>query len=205
MRTTSQRGLTARLFRACGHWAWSTGRIQESYGSGVARAKKAPLRPSLDFVGTLGKPVSDAADSLDINARRAKLLPQPFHVGIDRSSGHVGVDFPHVAEERVAGLDAVSSVVEREKKLELESRQLDLVTINPHAMSGTIDAEHAEQQHFAAPGLLGAGSAQDGLHAKQELAHAEGLYDVVVGAELETEHSVDFLALGRQHHDPDAA
>ena len=36
---------------------------------------------------------------------------------------------------------------------------------------------------------------------KQELAHAERLHHVVVGAELEADDAVDLLALRRQHHD----
>ena len=44
-------------------------------------------------------------------------------------------------------------------------------------------------------------AAQRRLDAAAELAHRERLGDVVVGAELEAEHLVDLLGLGRQHDD----
>ena len=45
------------------------------------------------------------------------------------------------------------------------------------------------------------GAPQRGLHARAELAHRERLGDVVVGPELEAEHLVDLLRLGREHDD----
>ena len=40
----------------------------------------------------------------------------------------------------------------------------------------------------------------DGAHAQDQLAHAERLDHVVVGAQLEADHAVDLFALGGQHH-----
>ena len=42
-------------------------------------------------------------------------------------------------------------------------------------------------------------AAQDRVHAQQQLAHAEGLDHVVVGAQLEADDAVDLLALGGDH------
>ena len=53
----------------------------------------------------------------------------------------------------------------------------------------------------SASGWRHAGAPQRGLHARAELAHRERLGDVVVGAELEAEHLVDLLRLGREHDD----
>jgi hypothetical protein len=44
-------------------------------------------------------------------------------------------------------------------------------------------------------------AAQHRPHAGEELARAEGLRQVVVGAELEAEHPVDLIALRGQHDD----
>ena len=55
------------------------------------------------------------------------------------------------------------------------------------------------------PLLVRRRAAQDRLHAEEELADAEWLDDVVVGAELESDDAIDLLALRRQHHDADAA
>jgi hypothetical protein len=45
----------------------------------------------------------------------------------------------------------------------------------------------------------------DRLHAAAELPHREGLGDVVVRAQLEPEHLVELLGLGREHDDRDRA
>ena len=50
----------------------------------------------------------------------------------------------------------------------------------------------------------GSGAAQQGAHARDELARRKGLRDVVVGAQLETEHAVQLLAARREHEDGDA-
>ena len=49
--------------------------------------------------------------------------------------------------------------------------------------------------------LLALRAPQDRLHAEQELAHAERLHDVVVGAELEADDAIDLLALRGEHDD----
>ena len=48
---------------------------------------------------------------------------------------------------------------------------------------------------------LGGGPAQHGADARQQFARAEGLHQVVVGADLEQQHLVDFIAQGAQHDD----
>ena len=74
------------------------------------------------------------------------------------------------------------------------------VVARPDAVRLAIDAQAAELD--ARRGLLLALRApQDRLHAQEQLAHAEGLDDVVVGAELEADHAIDLLALGREHDD----
>ena len=50
-------------------------------------------------------------------------------------------------------------------------------------------------------GLRQRRAAQHRLHAAAELAHREGLSDVVVGAQLEAEHLVDLLGLRGEHDD----
>src|ERR1051325_9390721 len=44
-------------------------------------------------------------------------------------------------------------------------------------------------------------AAEKGVDASDELAHAERLRDVVVGAELEADHLVGLLGAGREHED----
>jgi hypothetical protein len=51
------------------------------------------------------------------------------------------------------------------------------------------------------PAWLARGVPQRHAHPRQQLAHAEGLGQVIVGAGVERGDLVAFLALGRQHHD----
>ncbi len=57
----------------------------------------------------------------------------------------------------------------------------------------------------AAGQLRRARAAQQRAHARDQLAHAEWLRQVVVGAALEAEHFVGLFAAGRQHQDRDVA
>jgi hypothetical protein len=54
-------------------------------------------------------------------------------------------------------------------------------------------------------GGVAAAAAEDGLDAQQQLAHAEWLGDVVVGAELEADDAVDLVAARADHDHGDAA
>ncbi len=63
-----------------------------------------------------------------------------------------------------------------------------------------IDAQATELERRR-DGLLAPAAPQDRLHAKEKLAHAERLDDVVVRAELEPDDAIDLLALRRHHHD----
>ena len=50
---------------------------------------------------------------------------------------------------------------------------------------------------------LGAAAAQDGADAREQLARAEGLGEIVVGAELEAHHAVGLLDAAGEHDDRD--
>jgi len=62
-----------------------------------------------------------------------------------------------------------------------------------------------EVAHLNAIGrLVGLGAAaEEVLHAQHQFARTERLGDVIVGAELEAEHAVQFRRLGGQHDDGD--
>src|SRR5450432_1322833 len=74
------------------------------------RGRKAPatlwrlegLRP--DRVGhrDFGKAIADAPNGLDIVTCRAHLLPQALDVGIDGARGNLGVNPPHLIEQRAS-------------------------------------------------------------------------------------------------------
>ena len=78
-------------------------------------------------------------------------------------------------------------------------------TVSPSFVTvrdGGIERERADRDR--APGRRGrAASAHDRPHARDELAGAERLHDVVVGAELEAHDPVDLLAASGEHDDRD--
>ncbi|MNL31347.1 hypothetical protein D3C87_1531310 [compost metagenome] len=71
-------------------------------------------------------------------------------------------------------------------------------------MLGEVDHQVAVLEDLAlALGVAGLAAAQQGLDAGDQLAEAEGLDQVVVGADLEADDAVDLLALGGEHDDGD--
>jgi hypothetical protein len=120
-------------------------------------------------------------------------------VRVDGAGRDVGLDAPHVVEQHRARLHAVLAVVQRDQQLELERRELDFDALDPQAMSAAVDAQHAEREPVVRLGARGRRAPQNGLHAQQELAHAERLDHVVFRPELEADDAVDLLALGRHH------
>ena len=105
-------------------------------------------------------------------------------------------------EQRGARLDAVAPVAQRDEQLELESRQVEGLLVNPSAVCVAIDLEAAEAEEGRCRGGRRA-AADDRLHSQQELADAERLDDVVVGTELEADHPIDLFPLRRHHDDRD--
>ncbi len=67
-------------------------------------------------------------------------------------------------------------------------------------MGGEVDLDVAERQPGGAVAVAQALlAAQVGAHPRQQLGHAEGLLDVVVGAGVERAHLVALLGAGREH------
>jgi hypothetical protein len=89
---------------------------------------------------------------------------------------------------------------ERQQQLELQGRHLDLGARDLDAVSVTVDLQLRDLRDDR---LLRLASPQHRVHAQHELAHAERLDHVVVGAELEADDAVDLLSLGRDHDDGD--
>ena len=68
-------------------------------------------------------------------------------------------------------------------------------------MAGHVDGELAELEHLALRLGIGVDAAQQGAHAGDQLARAERLDQVVVGAQLQADDAVLDLALGGEHDD----
>ena len=155
--------------------------------------------------------VADAADGLDGVADGGgvfELGAQVADVDVDGAGVAVVLVAPDALEQFVARKGAAGVRDEQLQELVLLGRQGDGLVVEPCLIGGKIEAQAADLQRLLPPllalAVLG-GAAQHGLDAREQLAHGEGLDDVVVGAELEAEHAVDLLGLGGQHDDGDAA
>ena len=94
---------------------------------------------------------------------------------------------------------------QRGEDLELDERQLGCPRRGrpPRAWPGSMRSSPTSSGSSSALLAVAAhpGAAQRGPDPAAELAHAERLGDVVVGAELEAEDLVDLLGLGGEHDD----
>ncbi len=83
--------------------------------------------------------------------------------------------------------------------LELDERELYRLTANVDRPAWQIDSELAPLDHLdaIAADVRRGGAAQQRPYTAAKLPDRERLRDVVVGAELQTEHLVELLALAR--------
>src|SRR5689334_19753935 len=74
-----------------------------------ARASRRSARTScVGLVGIALESIADPAQRFDVHARFAELLAQALDVRVDGARGDVGIDAPHVREQRVARLYAAA-------------------------------------------------------------------------------------------------
>ena len=169
-------------------------------GAGTVLAVKAAASSVLD----LGDAVAEAADRLDAIRGAAQFFPETADVDIHGAGLDGDVVAPDLVEENLAGLDAAGALHEEGEELELGGGQDDGLALDRHGM-----AEAVQDQVAGAEGigrLVAALRAADlGFDAEDEFAGAEGLGHVIVRAELQPDHAVDLLGLGRQHDDGDVA
>ena len=90
---------------------------------------------------------------------------------------------------------------EAAQELELQARQIDGLARAGHLGAPEVDADVAKGEAPGRPRLRALSPAQHRLDAGQQLHHVERLGEVVVGAQLESQHAVDDLASGGEHQD----
>ena len=88
--------------------------------------------------------VPNPAHGFDVVARASELLPQPFHMGIDRSRTDAAVHAPNGVEQSAARLHSILALVQRHQQLELEGGQLHLGRLDPNAVSLAVYPQAAE-------------------------------------------------------------
>ena len=76
------------------------------------------------------------------------------------------------------------------QELVLEGRHLDRLAAPEDLGGAKVDADVAERVAVAGDAGNRAPAAQQGLHAREELDHLEGLRQVVVGAELQAHDAI---------------
>ena len=89
---------------------------------------------------------------------------------------------------------------EQGEEVELLARELQGLAVERHGARRRVELDRADLLRAGRRGGRGgARAAQDGADAGDELAGAERLDDVVVGAELEAQHAVGLVAAGGEH------
>src|SRR5919197_3920397 len=134
------------------------------------------------------------------------LAPQAQDLDVDRAVVDLVVVQPREVEELVARKDAVRRAEHHHEQAEfavgerhgaaVRTGQAPQVEVQLPAVEAIgADAVGLALAYFGAP------AAQHRADAREQLARAEGLGDVVVGAELEAHHAIGlFLAPGEHHH-----
>src|SRR5579859_1451445 len=203
-RTTSRRMAVTRP-------RWLASSLARKVSVIAGRAYRLPLsrwarRPRLRLL----EAVAEAVDRLDGLAVHAEALAQPPHVRVDRARARLPRDAPHLLEELPAREDAPRVLEQHLDQLELERPELQLRLVDEDPVAHRIQLEAAPLE-LAVAARRGARGAplrrppRERAHAHHELAHAEGLHDVVVGAHLEAEHAVVLVATRREHQHRDVA
>jgi hypothetical protein len=121
-------------------------------------------------------------------------------VDVERLRGSEPVDVPDLVDEALARDDAARVVHEQGEQVELLAREVERLAVDRRGARRRVERDDADGQHAGA-GRRGDGARapQHGADARHQLAGAERLDDVVVGAELEAGHAVDLVATGGQH------
>src|SRR5665213_3027188 len=129
---------------------------------------------------------------------RFDLLAQPLHVSVQGS----GVRELHSPPQRVEADFARDNLpeVRREQREEIEllATELDVDAIAGHRTAHEIHFEIAVDDEVFVTG--GGGATQNGTNARDELAQAIGLGDVVRGANLEAEYDVHLTGARGDHY-----
>ncbi len=129
----------------------------------------------------------------------AQLLAQVADVHVHHALAHHHVAAPGLGQQRVAGHHPPGPPHQRHQDVELDARQLHVAAGLRDAPRGHVDGEAGHGDLLI--DRVRPRAAQHGPQARQQLPGAEGLGEVVVGAQLEAHHPVGLVAAGRQHDD----
>ena len=119
---------------------------------------------------------------------------------VDGLRGDVMTTVPDLVEQALARHDGARTRRQRRQEIEFLCRQIDLVTPEVYLAPFRVDAQRADPERQCRRRVL-ADAARDGVDARQQLAKAEWLDEVVVGTEFEADDTVDLVAACADHDD----
>ena len=121
------------------------------------------------------------------------LLAQLEHVGVDRACVEAARVLPDPLQELVAALNATLPLGQVGEQPKLEGREWNGGVTDDHLMAAHMDAHRTRGKEFLLGHPRHPSSAENGIDAKDQLARAERLRNVVVSAQLEPDDAIDFI------------
>src|SRR5690606_6667362 len=130
-----------------------------------------------------------------VDAGGAELRPEAAHVAVDRPVGDDRRLAVGAVHELVPRVDLARAAEQRLQDAELGRRERHLALVPEAAVLVEVDAEPPVPELAARLGGRRSRrtSPEERAHARDQLARAERLADVVVAAELEADDAVDLL------------
>ena len=193
MRTPAQNTTTVTATAA----RMTTDSFSLSVGSGSSGRSGGRLDALHDRLVADGVP--DAVHGADDVG--AELAAQRADVRVDGARARRHVVAPHLLEQLFAGRHPTGPRREVHEQVELGRREVHELAVLTHAARRGIELDVADRRRDRrrSPATR-AGATQDRVHARDELAGAERLRHVVVGADLEPDDEVG-LAVARGEHE----
>src|SRR5262245_29555219 len=131
-----------------------------------------------------------------------KLLAQTADEHVDGAVVRLRFDAAHRFHDAITRQDTPAVSHEEAEQFELGRRQAERSTLERRRLRRPVDLQRADTDDFLVRMRT---SAEDRLHARDELTGLEWFRQVVVRTELEPEDSIGDIATSGQHDDRDAA
>jgi len=138
----------------------------------------------------------------------AELLAEGGDVDIDGAVEDLVVAVADFLEQLLAGLDAAGGAEEAGEEIELDGGEVEGLVIEGDDAGAEVHAQGAGEELGGIGGGGGAAegaAADDGAEPGEELAGGECLGEIIIGADLEADDAVGFIATGSEHEDGDIA
>jgi hypothetical protein len=120
-------------------------------------------------------------------------------VHVDRSRLDVRRGLPDRLEQACPRLHAAPALGQDQEQLVFCRREVEHLTADAHAMLGAVDRDRARCDRIGRRRSTRCRSTQDRSDAKHELPRAEGLREVVIGAQREASNAIRLLAPSGEH------